>query len=117
MAYADTDELFRVLKVRGTPTSEQTAAAERCLEAAAGEIDSEIDLAADVTLEPWQLELVTAVNLERAAEWWAQQEIHFGIVLSGDTALGGGVGERIARDTWERHALKLAPLKNQWGLA
>jgi hypothetical protein len=37
-------------------------------------------------------------------------------VFTGDAALGGGA-ERLARDTWERHALKLAPAKNQWGIA
>lgn len=115
MAYAETDELFRILKIRN-PSDEQTAAAERVLETAAGEIDAEIDLASDATLEAWQLELVTQVNLERAAEHWAQQEIQFGLVFTGDAALGGGA-ERLARDTWERHALKLAPAKNQWGIA
>jgi hypothetical protein len=114
MAYADTSELFRILKIR-TPSDEQEAAADRVLEVAAGEIDSELDLAADANLAAWQLELVTQVNLERAVEHWQQQEIAFGLVFSGD-----GIGlpaERLARDTWERHALKLAPAKNQWGIA
>lgn len=112
MAYADADELFRILKIR-TPSSEQQAAADRVLEAAAGEIDAEINLADGVTLAPWQLELAAEVNLERAVEHWRQQEAPFGIL-----ALEGFAGaERTARDTWERHANKLAPLKDQWGIA
>ena len=112
--YATTDELFRILKIR-TPTDDQTVAAERVLLAAAGEIDNEIDLADDASgLSGWQLSLVAEVNLERAVEHWRQQEASFGLI-----ALDGALGpaERIARDSWERHALKLAPLKSQWGLA
>ena len=110
MAYADTDELFRILKIR-TPSDEQEAAADRVLEAAAGEIDAEIDLAADVNLEPWQLELVADVNLKRAAELW--EFTPFGMF----SVEGFGGAERTARNSWERHANMLAPLKNQWGLA
>lgn len=113
MAYADSEELIRLLKLRNV-TAAQQEALDRVLEVAAGEIDAEINLAADVTLEGWQLDLVTEVNLERAVEHWRQQEAPFGLLeLSG--AMGGV--ERTARDTWERHANKLAPLKNQWGLA
>jgi hypothetical protein len=39
-------------------------------------------------------------------------------VMEGDIAVGIDVpAERTARDSWERHALKLAPLKSQWGMA
>lgn len=111
MAYADSDELFRILKIRN-PSDEQSAAADRVLEAAAGEIDAEIDLAADSELsEAWQLELVTDVNLKRAAELW--EFTPFGMFA----VEGFGGAERTARNSWERHANMLAPLKNQWGLA
>ena len=53
------------------------------------------------------------VNLERAVEHWRQQESPFGLV-----GLGPEMGSSFtARDSWERHAHKLAPLKDQWGLA
>jgi hypothetical protein len=53
------------------------------------------------------------VNLERAVEHWRQQESPFGLI-----GLGAELpAERTARDSWERHAHKLAPLKGQWGLA
>lgn len=111
-AYATVDELARVLKLR-TPTDEQTNAMERVLLAAAGEINAEIDLEDDEGLPSWGLALAQEVNLERAVEHWRQQESPFGIVgLSGD--LGATY---TARDSWDRHALKLAPLKSQWGIA
>jgi hypothetical protein len=109
--YATVDELFRLLKI-ANPTAAQTLAGERVLLAASGEIDSEIDLAADDDpLAGWQLALVEEVNLERAVELW--RETPFGIVGI-DSDIGG---THTARNTWERYAHKLAPLKSQWGLA
>lgn len=111
--YASVEELARILKLR-SPTDEQTTALERVLLAAAGEINSEIDLADDAdALASWQLALAAEVNLERAAELWKQQEVQFNLV-----GLGSEFGPtHIARNTWEPYAFKLAPLKDQWGLA
>lgn len=111
-AYATVDELARILKIR-TPSAEQTAAMNRVLITAAGEIDSEVDLADDVDLSGWQLSLAAEVNLERAVEHWQQMESPFGI-LGLDGALGP---THTATDSWNRHANKLAPLKGQFGLA
>jgi hypothetical protein len=112
-AYASVDELFRILKI-GSPTDAQVDAAERVLIAAAGEINSYIDLADDAdALTGWQIMLATQVNLERAAELWKLQEIQFGIVeLAGDFG-----ATRIARDTFLKHAITLGPLKGQQGFA
>ena len=52
------------------------------------------------------------MNLERAAELWKLQEVQFGVVLG--TEFGP---THIARNTWDKHAYTLAPLKCQWGLA
>jgi hypothetical protein len=113
MPYTDTTELARVLKIR-TPTREQEDAMQRVLDVAEGEIDSEIDLADDAeALAGWQLALCAEVALERAVEHWRQQESPFGLI-----GLGAEFGAtHTARDSWDRHAHKLAPLKNQWGLA
>lgn len=110
-AYATLDELQRILKIR-TPTTEQEAAMERVLLVAAGEIDAEIDLATGADLSGWQLALAEEVNLERAVEHWHQLPVAFGII-----GLDSEAPMRLARDTWERHAHKLAPLKGQWGMA
>lgn len=110
VAYATVEEFFPRVNVRGAGTAAQIAQAERVLAAAAGEIDSELDRAGDA-LQGWQLELAKEVNLERAEEHWSASA--FGIV-----GLGGELGSSFtARDSWERYALKLAPLKEQWGLA
>lgn len=111
VAYSSTEELARLLKIN-TPTSEQTAAMVRVLTMAGVEIDAEIDLAEDAdALTTAQLALAEEVNLERAVELW--RETPWGIVGL-DSDIGG---THTARNTWERYAHKLAPLKNQWGLA
>ena len=113
MPYTDTTELARILKIR-TPSAEQTVAMQRVIDVAEGEIDAEIDLADDADpLAGWQLALAAEVNLERAVEHWRQQEAPFGLIGLGPEL----PAERTARDSWDRHAHKLAPLKAQWGLA
>lgn len=110
-AYATLDQLFRILKIT-EPSEEQEEAGTRVLVAAAGEIDAEIDREdPDDALEGWQLALAQEVNLQRAAELW--QEAPFGVIgISSDFG-----PTHTTRNSWERHALKLAPLKQQWGIA
>lgn len=112
MAYAETAELFRLLNIReSVATDEQTAAAERCLDAAAAEIDAELDLAADAVLDPAHGPLLEQVNLNRAMELW--QTMPHGV-----TGLGSEFGPvHLARNSWDKHAYDLAPAKGQWGLA
>lgn len=114
MAYADAEELARILKIRN-PSDDQQDAMDRVLDSAAGEIDSEIGLDEGEELSGWQLSLAAEVNLERAVEHWRQQESPFGLLGLG-SEFGGGA-ERTARNSWERHAEKLAPLKASWGIA
>jgi hypothetical protein len=111
-AYASISELARILKIR-VPSTEQEAAMSRVLAAAAGEINAEIDLAADVELEGWQVALAAQVNLQRAEELWHLQEVPLGLA-----GLGSEFGAtHMARNSWDKHAYTLAPLKDQWGLA
>ena len=109
MAYATTDELARVLKLRA-PTPAQGTALARVLEAAATEIDSELGTSyfGGSVGTP---DLIVEVNIERAVEHWQQQESPFGVIGLGDT-----VPTVIGRDSWDRHAHKLAPLKQTWGV-
>jgi hypothetical protein len=111
--YATAEELYPILKIRGTPTAEQVTKADRVLLAAAGEINRELDLSDDQALDGFGVALAAQVNLLRAAELWKEEETQFGIF---------NVSENfgttfIARDTWDKHAIKLATLKGQWGIA
>lgn len=111
VGYTTLEELARILKVNDTTYADQLT---EVLTAAAGEIDSEIGLTvdSDPLTEEWQLALAAQVNLERAAEHWHQRAVMFGII---GLETEGPV--RLARDTWDRHAHKLVPLKETWGLA
>jgi len=111
-SYATTDDLFRVLKVR-TPTSDQTAAAQGDLDTATIEINDEIDFAAPSLLTAEQQELCRGVCLDRAADLWRHRESAPGILGVVDEAVPSTFG----RYSWERYAQRLAPLKQQWGLA
>jgi hypothetical protein len=114
VTYASRDELQRILKIR-TPSTEQEDAMDRVLLAATKEINDEIGITEDEMVDLSQGELAVAhtVNLDRAVEHWRQQEAPFGIV-----GLGAELGPAIiGRDTWDRHAHKLAHMKRSWGLA
>ena len=104
--YATAEELATLLKVN---VATRRAALQRVLDAAAYEIDQELDLVTPLATVP---ALVAEVNLERAVEHWQQGQSPFGIL-----GLGGDVPMRASQDSWARHANKLAPLKRQWGLA
>jgi len=110
--YASVSELAGILRVNA---SQRHASLLRVLESAAAEIDSEIGTA-DIfgaTL-PYAAPpaLACEVNLERAVEHWKQVQSPFGIV-----GLGDDVAMYSARDSWDRHAHKLQPLKGGWGIA
>jgi hypothetical protein len=84
---------------------------ERILEAAASEIDDEIDLADDAVIDSRHLDLVEQVNLQRAAELWSLQPVPLNIV-------GGEMGSvHLSKDTWDKYANMLSRAKDQWGLA
>lgn len=110
MAYAEATELARILNIR-TPTADQTTALERVLDVAASEIDAEIDLDPDTGSIGVYGALVEQVNLQRAAEWWALQPVPLNVI-------GGDMGStHLSKNSWEKYAHMLAPLKDQWGLA
>lgn len=110
--YATVSELARLLRVSA---SDRHAALLRVLESAATEIDSEIGTA-DINGNslPYGAPpaIVSEVNLERAVEHWQQMQSPFGIIGLGDLQTA-----YTARDSWDRHAHKLAPLKAGWGIA
>lgn len=110
--YATVEQLAQLLKVSATAREGDLR---RVLVAAALEIDSELGRseAWDFSVDPEAQELLIEVNLERAVEHWSQGLSPFGIV-----GLGAESGPILtARDSWERHARKLAPLKETFGIA
>lgn len=110
VGYTTTEELARLLKVTEATYTTQL---EEVLNAAAGEIDAELGRdETDPLAEDWELALAAQVQLERAMEHWKQRQMSFGIL-----GLDAEGTVRVARDTWVRHAHKLAPLKQSWGFA
>ena len=112
MTYSTVDELFRLVRIP-TPTPEQLAAGERVLDAASGEVDSEIGRAdTDPPLDGWQLALAEEVTVERAVEHWQQGQSPFGVI-----GFGTDVPIHTGQNSWRRHKLKLLPLKRSFGVA
>jgi hypothetical protein len=112
--YANTDELFRILKVQRV-SEDQRLAAEMDLITATIEIDAEIDLANTTTLTANQLKVAKGVCLDRAADLWRHRESIPGAFGGMDDMPLGPAS--YGRYSWERYAQRLAPLKDQWGLA
>lgn len=110
MAYATADEFLRRLGV--SPTPEQTVQAQGCLDAASQEIDSHLGW--DVTTPPTptaeQQALLEIVNIDRASEHW--RNTPFGALPQGPEL----PPVLTARDSWYRHARKLASLESEWGV-
>jgi len=110
--YASVSELAQLLRVNA---STRHNALMRVLKSAAEEIDHEIGTA-DITgtTLPYSNppHLAREVNLERAVEHWKQEQSPFGII-----GIGDDTSVYTARDSWDRHAHKLAVLKGSWGIA
>ncbi len=111
--YASVSELAALLRVNA---NQRHNALMRVLKSAADEIDSEIgatDIHGATTPYSNPPAIAREVNIERAVEHWKQEQSPFGII-----GLGGDDGSvYIARDSWDRHAHKLAILKGSWGIA
>ena len=112
MAYATLDELFALNRLNlPSPTAEQSALGQDCLDAATQEIDSYMSwLETPPTLSDDAAALVKVVNLDRAGEHWRYTP--FGALNQGPDL----PPVLTARDSWYRHARKLASLKESWGV-
>jgi hypothetical protein len=109
-AYATVAELAAALRVRLTAQNEPGLQA--CLDAAAVEIDHDLDR--DETIPPGSAgyQLAARVNLVRAVEWYKANDAAFGVIGFDDTG-----ALQAPRDGFNRHAYTLTPLKRRWGLA
>ena len=121
MAYATTEELATALRIRETTSN--TPALQACLDAAAVEIDHEVDWLPEVqTLimgdgSPYpdddpRLALLNRVNIVRGVEWYKANDAAFGVVGFDQAGV-----LQAPRDAFNRHAYELTPLKQQWGVA
>jgi len=113
VTYASISEFLRLLQVT-QPTTAQTAAAQRCLDAAMQEIDSYLSRNAGTAPPPAfgtaELALVTQVNLDRASEHWR-------LTPYGSLNQGPDMAPVFVRiDTFERHRAALQSLKSDWGV-
>jgi hypothetical protein len=111
MAYVDLAELQRVLTLT-SPTAAQTDAMQRCLDAAAQEIDWELSYTTAAPAPDPAPPLVIQVNLLRATEHWKAMTAPYGqLPVAPDV-----VPVFAARDSWYRHSLTLRPLWTDWGV-
>jgi hypothetical protein len=110
VSYATLDEFFHWAKI-AAPTPEQLVQGQRSLDAATQEIDSYLGrVVMPVTLTAEEEALLVIVNLDRAFEHW--RNTPFGALNTGPDL----PPVLTARDSWYRHARKLASLKTSWGV-
>lgn len=116
MAYATVDELAQSLRIRLTPTNTDTL--QKCLDAAAVEIDHEIDWvpvpAQPIAPGPDPVggPLLNRVNIARGVEWFKANDAAFGVVGFDESG-----ALTAPRNSFDRHANDLASLKQRWGIA
>lgn len=110
MAYCTIDELAQALRI--TVTTANTATLQRCVDAAAIEIDAALDRddPMDIPVAPDAPALVCSDNVFRAVQWYK----------ANDVALGGGgnpeTGVLVApTDAFVPKCV--VPLKQNWGIA
>jgi len=108
-AYAGVEDLKLALhKQRATP--EEEVVMQRCLDAAAAEIDAFLDRV-DPLPDPAPAE-VTETNISRAVEWFKASDAAYGMVGFQDIGV-----LKAPVDGFNRHAADIGHLKQQWGVA
>jgi hypothetical protein len=107
VSYATVDELAAALRIKAT--AENTPVLQRCLDAAAEEIDHCIDR---IDPAPPDDALLNRVNVLRGVEWWKSNDAAFGVIGFDESG-----ALQAPRDGFRRHAATLIPLRQQWGVA
>jgi hypothetical protein len=110
VAYATVDDLASALHIK--ITEEKTPALERALDAAAAEIDQDLDRLAEDPLPDPPPAAIVQTNIDRAVEWWKAADAAYGIVGVEDT---GAI--RAPKDGFARHAQNISAYKQRWGIA
>lgn len=106
MAYATIEELAADLRITVTAANQDKL--QRCLDAAAAEIDDAVD-----RLDPMPVDdaLAASVNLQRGVEWYKANDAAFGVIGVSDTGT-----LQAPRNTFRRHAITMLPRKQRWGV-
>lgn len=108
MSYATADELAEALRIRVTPAN--AALLDACLEAAADEIDGDLDRIDPLPDPPPAA--VQRCNVNRAVEWFKAADAAYGIVGFEQVGL-----LHAPKDGFARHAVTVTRYKQQWGVA
>lgn len=114
MSYATLEQFYFRVKPQGTPSTEYAEAAQQALDAASEAITTYLgwdELETPPTPTADQEALLAIVNLDVAQEYFRAPL--FGALNQGPEL----APVLVARDSFERHRRKLAPLKTSWGVA
>lgn len=109
MAYCTVDELAAALHVAVTPAN--TEALQRAVDAAAAEIDHDLDRAGDPLPDPPPAAIVAA-NVALGVETFKLADSAFGVLGFDDMGV-----VRATKDSLPRYWQLLTPYKVGWGLA
>jgi len=109
MGYCTVEELAAGVRIRVTPENGELL--QLCVDAAAQEIDHEVDRPDDDPIPDGDA-LANRVNVLRGVEWYKANDAAFGVIGFDQTG-----ALEAPRDGFLRHAYTLTPLKRQWGLA
>jgi hypothetical protein len=110
VAYATVDDLAAALHVK--VTAEREPDLQRALDAAAEEIDQDLDRDPLDPLPDPAPAAVVATNIARAVEWYKAPDAAYGIVGVEDL---GAI--RAPKDGFARHAQNITPYKQRFGIA
>lgn len=109
-SYATVEQLAAALRTQVTATN--TTLLQDCLDAAATEIDFEIDRVGGGVVPDPVPALVVRTNVNRAVEWYKAADAAYGVIGYEQ------VGVLYApKDGFARHAVNLGAVKEQWGIA
>jgi hypothetical protein len=108
-AYATADQLSPLIQIARRRRRSRQQAMNRVLLAAAGEINSEIGR---TSLAGWELALARRSTSSARLSIGSRRRRR-----SGSSGWVTGCRVTPPRDSWDRHAHKLAPLKRSWGVA
>lgn len=110
MAYATVDQLAAALHI--SVTVKNTDDLQRCVDAAAEQIDHDLDRLVDDPLPVPAPAIVVSINIAYAVEVFKANDAAFGGVGFADTGI-----LTVPNDGFARHSAALVPYRQQFGIA